>query len=189
LNANLEVAEPASEVSQLRWSDLSEDLREALKDKLAGLWGAAGDGDAFGSLAIDKQQALLLIQSRLAEKGLWHFVKKVTNLYGLGGVGIEFTPQAGLAPTLASRKDFTKRLARHRDTSGGFYEKGRSEAALHFLYVDQTPPRWYVHFDLYSPVHSAGSAFKHFRMEYFRKVKPDWRVIQQRLKDKASPHE
>ena len=176
------MAEPLPEVSQLRWSDLSEELRHALQDKLAGLWGAASDEAAFDSLSIDKQQALLLIHSRLQAKDLWCQVKEITNLYGEGGVGIEFTPRAELATTLASRKDFTRRLARHRDTTGGFYEKGRSEATLHFLYVEQTPPRWYVHFDLYSPVHSAGSAFKHFRLEYFGKVKPDWRVIQQRLK-------
>ncbi len=176
------MSDSASDVSQLRWSDLSDDLREALKDKLTGLWGAIGDEEGFDSLSIDKQQALLLIQSRLREKGLWHLVKHVTNLYGEGGVGIEFTPWPVLESTLAGRRDFTQRLAKHRDTTGGFYERGRSEAALHFLYVDQTPPKWYVHFDLYSPVHSASSAFKHFRFEYFRKVKPNWQVIQQRLK-------
>lgn len=185
----MEVAEPSAEVSRLRWSDLSEDLRAALQSRLAGLWGALDDEAAFDSLAIDKQQALLLIQSRLFEKGLWHLVKKVTNLYGEDGVGMEFTPSPELAATLGKRKDFTKRLAKHRDTTGGFYEKGRSEAALHFLYVEETPPRWYVHFDLYSPVHSLGSAFRHFRLEYFRKVRPNWKVIQQRLNYKASPHE
>lgn len=176
------VSEPAAEVSQLRWSDLSEDLRHALKDKLAGLWGAPSDQDAFDSLSIDKQQALLLIESRMNAMELWRLVKKITNVYGEGGVGIEFAPSVELPSALASRKDFTRRLAKHRGTSGGFYEKGRSEAVLHFLYVDQTPPKWYVHFDLYSPVHSPGSAFNHLRLEYFRKVKPNWRVIQQRLK-------
>ncbi|MGI9065120.1 MAG: hypothetical protein ACR2HX_01765 [Pyrinomonadaceae bacterium] len=182
MNANWEVIEPASDVNQLRWSDLSDDLRGALKDKLTGLWGATGDAEAFDSLSIDKQQALLLILSRLREKSLWHLVKHVTNLYGEDGVGLEFTPLPVLESTLAGRRDFTRRFAKHRDTSGGFYERGRSEAALHFLYVDQTPPKWYVHFDLYSPVHSPSSAFKHFRFEYFRKVKPNWQVIQQRLK-------
>lgn len=181
--------EPAPEVSQLRWSDLSEELRHALKDKLVGLWDAPSDQVGFDSLSIDKQQALLLIYLRMREKDLWHFIRKITNLYGEGGVGIEFTPQVELAATLASRQDFTKRLAKHRDTTGGFYEKGRSEASLHFLYVDQSPPKWYVHFDLYSPVHSPSSAFKHFRVEYFRKVKPNWRVIQQRLRRKASSQE
>ena len=188
MNANLEASESALDVSQLRWSDLSADVREALRDKLAGLWGKIGDAEAFDSLSIDKQQALLLILSRLRQKALWHFVRHLTNLYGEEGVGIEFTPWPELESTLARRKDFTRRFAKHRDTSGGFYERDRAEVALHFMYVDQTPPKWYVHFDLYSPVHSASSAIKHFRIEYLRKVKPNWRIIQQRLKDKASPH-
>jgi hypothetical protein len=184
----LEVIRSASDVNRLRWNDLSDDQREALKDKLTGLWGAIGDQEAFDSLSIDKQQALLLILSRLREKNLWHLVKLITNLYGENGVGIEFTSWPMIESTLAGRKDFTRRLAKHKDTSGGFYEKGRAEAALHFLYVAQTPAKWYVHFDLYSPVHSAISAFKHFRLEYIGKVRPDWRVIQQRLEGKASPH-
>ena len=185
----MEASESASDVSQLRWSDLPAEIREALTDKLAGLWGSSGDAEAFNSLSIDKQQALLLILSRLRYKALWHLIRHITNLYGADGVGIEFTPWPGLESMLARRKDFTRRLAKHRDTTGGFYERGRSEVALHFLYVDQTPPKWYVHFDLYSPVHSAISAIKHLRLEYFRKVRPNWRVIQQRLKGKASPHE
>jgi hypothetical protein len=186
---NLEVADWIEEVSQLSWSDLAENLRQALENKLAGLWDAPGDQDAFDALSIDKQQALILIQRRLHDKGLWQFIRKVTNVYGEGGVGIEFIPAPELETTLARRKDFTRRFAKHRDTTGGFYEKGRSDAALHFLYEHQSPPKWYVHFDLYSPVHSPGSAFKHFRLEYFRKIKPDWRVIRQRLSDRVSPHE
>ena len=188
MNANLEAIDSAADVSQLRWSDLPADIREALTDKLTGLWGASGDAEAFNSLSIDKQQALLLILFRLRQKALWHLVRHVTNLYGEAGVGIEFTPWPGLESMLARRKDFTRRFAKHRDASGGFYERDRAEVALHFLYVDQTPPKWYVHFDLYSPVHSASSAIKHFRIEYLCKVKPNWRIIQQRLKDKASPH-
>ncbi len=178
--------EPAAEVGHLRWRDLSDDLRQSLKDKLTGLWGAIDDERSFDSLSIDKQQALLLIQLRLHEKDIWHLVKQVTNVYGVEGVGIEFTPYPVIESTLGRRQDFTRRLAKHRDTTGGFYERGRAEAALHFLYVDQSPPKWYVHFDLYSPVHSAGSALKHFRVEYFRNVRPNWQVIQQRLRGNAS---
>jgi len=183
------MVETVSDVGQLRWGDLPDELREALKDKLTGLWGATSDEEAFNSLSIDKQQALLIISSRLREKGLWQFAQQIRNVYGEDGVGIEFTPAPVLESTLARRKDFTRRLARHRDTSGGFYEKGQAEAALHFLYVKQIPPRWYVHFDLYSPVHSARSAFKHLRVEYFRKFRPNWQVIRQCLKGKASSHE
>ena len=183
------MVEQAAEVGPLRWRDLSDELREALKEKLTGLWGSTGDEEVFDSLAIDKQQALLLILSRLRDKGLWHFVKHVNNVYGEDGVGIEFTAGPVLESTIARRKDFTRWLAKHRDTSAGFYEKGRAEAALHFLCVEQTPPKWYVHFDLYSPVHSVSSAFKHLLVEYLRKVTPNWRVIEQSLKRKASLHE
>jgi hypothetical protein len=144
------------------------------------LWGARTDEDAFDALAIDKQQTLLLILSRLREKNLWRAVKQLTNIYGDGGVGIEFTPWPMIESTLSRRKDFTRRLASHKDTSGGFYERDRAEAALHFLY--ENPGKWYVHFDLYSPVYSAGSAFRHLRHEFIGDAKPDWRMIQQRLK-------
>jgi hypothetical protein len=182
LNVNLEVVETASEASPLRWTELSGDLREHLTGRLVGLWGARTDEEAFDGLAIDKQQALLLILTRLREKNLWQGVKQVTNIYGESGVGIEFTPWPMIESTLSRRKDFTRRLASHKDTSGGFYERDRAEAALHFLYVDENPRKWYVHFDLYSPVYSAGSAFRHLRHEFIGDAKPDWRTIQQRLK-------
>ena len=89
------MVEQAAEVGPLRWRDLSDELREALKEKLTGLWGSTGDEEVFDSLAIDKQQALLLILSRLRDKGLWHFVKHVNNVYGEDGVGIS-TRKAGL---------------------------------------------------------------------------------------------
>jgi hypothetical protein len=178
---NLEVVDSTSEGIQLLWSNLSDDLRNALAGKLSGLGSAIGDEDAFNSISVDKQQALLLIVSRLLAKGLWQGVKKITNLYGEGGVGIEFTSWPTMESMLSRRKDFTRLLANHSDTKGAFYEKGRSEAALHLLYVEETPRKWYVHFDLYSPVHSPSSAFKHFRHEFLGKVRPDWRVIKRRL--------
>ncbi len=175
------MADPTSDVSHLRWSDLSDDLRDALTGKLSGLWGAIGDEEAFNSLSVDKQQALLLLLCRLRAKALWHAVKNITDVYGEGGVGIEFRPWPIMESTLSRRKDFTRLLANHKDTSGAFCEKGRAAAALHFLYVEETPRKWYVHFDLYSPVHSLSSAFKHFRHEFIGKVRPDWRAIKQRL--------
>jgi hypothetical protein len=48
---------------------------------------------------------------------------------------------------------------------------------LHFLYQEGEPRTWYVHFDLYSPVHSPGSALKHLRHEFLGKLTPDWRMI------------
>jgi len=108
-------------------------------------------------------------------------LRKIDNVYGVGGVGIGFSAWPFVRSTLSGRKDFTPLLANHKDTSGGYYEKGRAEAVLHFLYVDGKPQKWYVHFDLYSPVHSPVSALKHLRYEFVGKLTPDWRMIQQRL--------
>jgi hypothetical protein len=170
------------EVSPLRWSDLSRDQREALGGKLTGLWGAADDERAFNLLSVDKQQTLLLIMRRMQAHDLWHVLRKIENVYGEGGVGIGFSAWPLIKSTLTRRHNFTRWLANHKDTSGGFYEKGRAEAVLHFLYQEGPPRRWYVHFDLFSPVHSLASAVKHIRHEFLGKAKPDWRVIEQYLR-------
>ncbi|HAF15245.1 MAG TPA: hypothetical protein DHU55_01700 [Blastocatellia bacterium] len=178
---NLVVTEPTSDVGTLRWETISDELREALTGKLAGLWGAEGDDEVFNALSGDKQQALILVVSRLRAKGLWHLIKSISNVYGEGGVGIQFNAWPIMESLLLRRKDFTRRFANHKNTSGGFYEKGRGDAVLHFLYVEETPRTWYVHFDLYSPVHSTGSAFNHLRHEFCGKIRPDWRMIRERL--------
>jgi hypothetical protein len=175
------VADPSSQVSPILWKDLSEDLREALTGKLTGLWGAASDEAAFNACALDKQQTLLLLVARLRAKGLWHVIRKIDNVYGEGGVGIGFSAWPVVESTLRARKDFTRFFANHKDTTGGFYEKGRADAVLHFLYVEGVPRKWYVHFDLYSPVHSPASAFRHLRHEFLGKLTPNWRRIQQCL--------
>ena len=178
---NSETVESSAEVQHLVWSELAADLREAFNGKLIGLWDATTDEAAFNALSVDKQQALLLILVRLQEKELWYLIKSISNVYGEGGVGIEFSSGPQLESTLSRHSDFTRRWANHRDTSGGFYEKSRKSAVLHFLYVNATPRRWYVHFDLYSPVHSAASVFKHVRHEFIRKATPDWRMIKKAL--------
>jgi hypothetical protein len=173
--------EPQPDKPVLTWTTLPPETRELLRGKLAGLWGAATDAAAFDSWPLDKQHALLLLFNRLYAKGLWDLVKRVTNVYGEGGVGIEFEAWPKIKSTLADRNDFTRRFANHGDTSGGFYEKNRDTAVLHFLFQDREPRRWYVHFDLYSPVHSPGSALRHLRYEFLGKMKPDWRVIAKHL--------
>jgi hypothetical protein len=149
--------------------------------KLAGLWGAESDAAAFESWSIDKQQALLLLLARLHSKSLWHLVKKITNVYGEGGVGLQFLAWPMIESTLNRRRDFTRRFANHKDTTGGFYEKQRSAAVLHFLFQEGDPRTWYVHFDLYSPVHSPKSALLHLRHEFLGKTKPDWQLISRAL--------
>lgn len=178
---NLEVVE-APDPAILRWTDLSHELRDSLAGKLSGLWGAGSDQEAFDALSIDKQQALMLIVSRMQARRLWHLVRKLENVYGEGGVGIAFLAWPALQSTLERRREFTRFLANHRDTNGGFYERGLSGAVLHFLYVNGNPRKWFVHFDLHSPVHSAGSAFKHLRDEFIGKVTPDWRTIKELIR-------
>jgi len=175
------VTDPSAEEKPILWQDLSEYFREALTGKLSGLWGATTDEDAFNACALDRQQTLLLLAARLRAKGLWHVIRKIDNVYGEGGVGIGFSAWPVVESTLRARKDFTRFFANHKDTTGGFYEKGRADAVLHFLYVEGVPRKWYVHFDLYSPVHSPASAFKHLRHEFLGKLTPDWRRIQQCL--------
>lgn len=175
------MVEKASPVDHLPWKDLSGDHREAFSGKLVGLWGAPADDEAFDRLSVDGQQALFLILSRLGAKDLWQLVKKVTKVWGKGGVGFEFTAWPMIESTLSRRKDFTRLFANHRNTDGGFYEKGRARSVMHFLCVDRNPREWSFHFDLYNPLHSPVSAWKHIRHEVFNEVKPDWRMIQQGL--------
>lgn len=176
------MAEADTPTTPLVWADLSRETKELLKGKLAGLWGAESDEAAFDSWTIDKKYALLLLLKRIRAKDLWHVVRRITNVYGEGGVGLQFEAWPIIESNLAARRDFTRRFANHKDTSGGFYEKGREEAVLHFLFQEGTPRTWYVHFDLYSPVHSPGSAWKHLRYEFLSKTKPDWRTIAKCLK-------
>lgn len=163
--------------SRLIWSNLPAPIREALKGKLAGLWGASSDESAFDSLALDKQQALLLILGRMLNRGLWQVVRKIENVYGEGGVGLGFLAWPIIESTLTRRRDFTRRFANHKDTTGGFYERGRADVVLHFLYQEGDPRKWYVHFDLHSPVYSIRSAWRHLRHEFFGKLTPDWQMI------------
>jgi hypothetical protein len=163
--------------TSLQWADLSRETKEFLKGKLAGLWGAETDEAAFDSWTPDKKYALLLLLKRMRAKELWHVVKRIDNVYGEGGVGLKFEAWPIIESTLSRRDDFTRMFANHKDTSGGFYEKGRPEAVLHFLFEEGQPRKWYVHFDLHSPVHSLGSAWKHLRHEFMSKTKPDWRRI------------
>ena len=175
------MADATAKTDLLLWSDLSEGFRDALTGRLSGLWGAATDEDAFNRFTVDKQQALLILAARLQTKDLWQVIRKIENVYGEGGVGLAFDAWPIVESTLRSRKDFTRFMANHKDTTGGFYEKGRGDAVLHFLYVEGEPRKWYVHFDLYSPIHSPLSALKHLRYEFLGKVTPDWRMIQQCL--------
>lgn len=168
-------------VTTLRWVELPTAARADLAHRLDGLYGHAGDEDAFDVLAVDKQQALLLFAVRLRESDLWREIEKIQNVYGLGGVGLDVRARRSLADTLDAHKGFTSRFANHDDTANGFYEKGRTRAALHFLRMKGDDHLWTVHFDLHSPTGTVRSLFRHWWYESWRGETPDWRAIKAAL--------
>jgi hypothetical protein len=159
------------------WDELSPPVRDALAGKLAGLYGAASDRAAFDALAVDKQQALLIFVARLGQLKLWPEVARVTNVYGEGGVGVEFESARGFSKRLRRSAKFTARFAAHRGTAEGFREKGRSDAALHFLRARPRSRAWAAHFDLYAPLASPLSALRHLWHEKLRGRTPRWEEI------------
>lgn len=183
------MARRAQEVeARLGWRELDAETRASLQGKLAGLYGHERDESAFDSLAVDKQQALLILMRRFAELKLWDTVRRVENVYGEGGTGMNFAAWPLLESTLRRRDDFTAWFATHGDTTGGFLERGRTRAALHLLYVDdagrqQQPEqrRWAAHFDLYNPWASPVNAWRHLLHEKLRHETPGWRVIKSAL--------
>jgi hypothetical protein len=163
----------------LTWAELSEKERRRYQGKLSGLYGHKGDQDAYDSLTRDKQEALALISGRLIRFDLWQSVIRIVNVYGRGGVGIYFDGKPALEAELSSRREFTRKFARHRDNSGGFIEKGRKRASFHFLYIDteKGAREWHVHLDLYGPMGSLMSSALHLYYERWRQFRPDWTMM------------
>jgi hypothetical protein len=170
-----------TEAAKVRWDDLPDALGDALARKLEGLYGHADGRAAFDSLAGDKQQALLLFAARLNDLNLWHEIENIENVYGNGGVGMSFRARRGLSRTLAAHDRFTSRFASHGDCAEGFFERGRSRAALHFLRRKGDASRWSIHFDLHAPASTPLSALRHFWSEKVRGETPDWETIKSGL--------
>jgi hypothetical protein len=176
----------AERARTLAWQELPADVRAALEGRLEGLYnatsdvgeaGEAGDASVFDALPVDKQQALLIFVRRLSRLRLWRAVVRVTNVYGEGGVGLEFIAAPGLKSRLRRDRRFTARFAAHRDTAEGFYEFRRPTAALHFLRARRGGREWAVHFDLYAPLASPLSALRHLWHEKLRAETPRWEEI------------
>jgi hypothetical protein len=168
----------ASRAERVYWREIPDEARDELEGRIKGLYGAASSEAAFDNLTIDKQQALILFLRRLCELGLWESVRRVENVYGEGGVGMNFTAWPVLVSELRRRKDFTARFAAHKDNDGGFIELGRRRASLHFLYQGEGERRrWGVHFDLYNPRASLGGAWRHLLHEKIGGATPDWRAV------------
>lgn len=149
-----------------------------MERKLEGLYGGASDEIAFDQLAIDKQQALLILVQRFQDLKLWDTVRRIENLYGEGGVGMNFLAWPYLKSTLERRANFTTVFARHRHTTRGFFERATRRAALHILYSEERATRiWEAHFDLYNPWSSPLNAWHHLLHEKIRRETPGWRII------------
>ena len=163
------------------WAEISQERRERYRNKLSGLYGHDGDEAAYNALTRDKQEALDLLSDRLVGLDLWRHVGRIVNVYGRGGVGIYFSAASDLESDLQSRRQFTRSFARHRDNTGGFLEKGRRRASLHFLYIDpqEGEREWHVHLDLYGGWGSIVTAVQHLYYERCRKFRPDWRIMKQ----------
>jgi hypothetical protein len=163
------------------WDELPESMRRLWRGKLAGLYGFEEDETAFAAIPQDKREALALIMRRLVELDLWKNVAKIVNVYGQGGVGMYFSSNLDLECELSSRTDFTRKFARHRDNSGGFIEKDRRRASLHFLYIDNSEGTrdWHVHLDLYGPMGTCLSTAQHLYYERWQKFRPDWQIMKE----------
>ena len=166
----------ADRARALRWGELPEGTRAALARRLRGLYGGTGDAEVFDALAVDKQQALLILARRLVELKLWDAVRRVENVYGEGGVGMRFLAWPFLRSALGRRRAaFSTWFATHRDTSLGFIERGRRLGSLHVLHCEGC--YWEAHFDLYNPWASPANAWRHLLHEKIRREVPDWRTI------------
>ena len=174
-NRELNVPVPAT------WAELPETLRCSLQGKLAGLYGYGEDETAFAAAAQDKREALVLLMRRLVGLDLWTRVGKIVDVYGEGGVGMYFSATSDLDSALRSRNDFSRRFARHRHNSGGFLERNRRRAALHFLYIDNGSGTrdWHVHLDFYGPIGSIFSIAQHLYYERWQKFRPNWQIMKE----------
>ncbi|HYP52916.1 MAG TPA: hypothetical protein VEQ42_05215 [Pyrinomonadaceae bacterium] len=170
-----------------RWRELDGELRALLAGRLAGLYGALSDEQAFDALGLDKQRALLIFARRLAPLKLWRGVARVTNVWGTGGVGMDFDGRPLLASALSLRRDFTTLWASHGRRWRGFRERRVRRAALHFLREGDSRRRWSVHFDLDNPLASVGQALSHLVREVWRGETPDWQVIEGALAGPGGP--
>lgn len=169
-------SEARRRIASPRWSELTAGTRAALTGRLAGLYGHLEDETAYDALAFDKQQALLIFARRLARLQLWRTLRRVTNVYGEGGVGLSFAASPALGGVLRRSRCFSRRFAGHGDAAEGYLE-WRSRAALHLLRQRGGAGEWSAHFDLHGPLGSPASALRHLWREKLRAYTPDWREI------------
>ncbi len=162
----------------LRWEQLPAVTRYSLTGKIEGLYGRERAPEAFAALALDKQQALLLLFQQLSVFGLWPHLRLVENVYGLGGVGMNFAAWPDFGETLRWHRKFTKRLANRYNTDGGFRETEVRNGGLHLLFNGHGEGRrWDAHFDIYNPVFSPANTARHLWHEFIHSRTPDWVMV------------
>jgi hypothetical protein len=167
---------PAQEA--LLWSQLPLAKRLALEGKLEGLYGREDAPEAFENLAVDKQQALLLLLKRLTVYGLWAHLRQVENVYGEGGVGMNFRAWPSFLEAVRWHRDFTTRFAKRPGNDGGFREKRIRFGGLHLLYKGKgAERRWDAHFDMYNPLFSPANTARHVWNEVINSRAPDWQMV------------
>ena len=178
------VGPQSAELQSLRWQNLNVETRTSLNGKLDGLFGWERTAEVFDSLAVNRQQALLLLLRRFQGLRLWQAVRVITNVYGEGGVGIDFIAWPIVRSTLSRRREFTRLLAGHRNNEGGFRERKKNPGpALHIVMVKRAENLWAAHFDLYDPLASLLDLWRHIYVEGWQGQLPSWRQIGTPIKE------
>ena len=105
-------------------------------------------------------------------------VRSIDNVYG--EVALVWVSPRGRLSNRQHAGGLHSVICKSQRYVGGLRE-GRA-VPPHFLFQEGSPRKWFVHFDLHSPVHSFGSAGKHLRHEFLGKICPDWKMIKQCFK-------
>lgn len=172
----------------LNWVDLSLAKRHALDSKLNGLYGAPNVPAAFNSLAPDKQQALLLVLKRFSAHGLWQHIEYIDNVFGEGGVGINFTAWPSFHEALRWHKEFSTRFAKRPGNDGGFRERRPRFGGLHILFKGKGEERrWDAHFDMFNPLFSPANTARHVWNEVLNSRAPNWRMVRDWVRSRERP--
>lgn len=164
--------------ASLAWEQLKPSTRHLLAGKLDKLYGHTRAAAAFNALVEDKQQALLLLLRRFLELDLWPHVRQIENVYGEGGVGMNFAAWPSFHETLRWHRDISPRLAKRPGFEGGFRELRVQHGGLHILYRGRgTEQRWDAHFDCYNPLFSLANTARHVWHEVIKKQPPSWHQV------------
>ena len=170
----------------LSWKELPANIRRALDGPLNGLYQHARAADAFNALTEDKQQALRMLTKCFLTLELWPHVRSVGNVWGEGGVGMNFTAWPSFLETLRWHRKFSRRLAQRPGQDGGFRETHVKHGGLHILFKGRGESRlWDAHFDMYNPLFSPSNTVLHVWNEVINSKTPDWQMVEKWLQNRA----